>query len=60
MNVHNATRYMAYPDVEKEIIRKLRKDPDLQDVAQAMESKKPWVAEDTKPTRTTSTIDIFI
>ena len=56
LNNSNATKYMPYDQVLKQLLRKMKKDIKMQDVAVAIETKTPWDEDAEKPVRKTSAI----
>ena len=59
MKTDTMNRFQTYAEVLKQLIRELKKDKDLQDVAKAMEAGEHWRHKDDEPQRKLSKIDIF-
>ena len=55
----NATKFLTFNEVEEVLIRKLKKTAELQDVAQAIESRQEWDEDAHKPVRELSKVDVF-
>ena len=60
LNTGNVSRYHPFETVKQKLVSKLQADKDMVKVAKAIDDMKEIDFTNTKPTRTLSTIDVFV